>query len=227
MASPSPIFEPQSTADELADHPCRLLLVESPGGPAFPPLCQYCGQPASGRLGVSKVFRVRDSSGAPDDYVIRSLEVPYCGECIARHHQASRPIGWMRIAAVSMADGLSVSAAGCALMATMLLPGGLASLFQPGFPLPAVIVLGFGAIAWSSAKGAWRQTAHRRVPAQTPISRAFDFTDADGALFAPRRTTYSIRNPAFAEAFRVLNSAYSWGPKGPVAAGAAKARACP
>lgn len=202
-----PIFEPQNSASELAANPHRVDIEGEVADVAYPALCAFCGAGAGRRIAVAKVFRDQGGSDGVAAYRIRSAHVPYCEPCIAEHQREARQLTPAQRLAVSLATGLIVSSVGSAFMALVLLPAALRDLLHPGFPLPLAAVLFFAAIAASSFRGAWAQTAHRRIPPQTRISRAFDFSDSGAALFEKKGFTCAIQNAAFADAWIALNRA--------------------
>jgi hypothetical protein len=200
-----PIFQPQDSADDLADHLYGVVVMAGSEGLNFPWLCPYCGNAASQRIAVEKVFRQASADDSLTSYVVEQAQVPYCDDCIAQHKHEQRLLTWQQRVVVSLATGLTVSALGCSFMALLFLPVALRDIWRPGFPLPLVVVAFFALIAYSSLSGAWRQNAYRRVAPQTRITLAFDFSERYAPLFEAARCTITIRNPAFAESFRTLN----------------------
>jgi len=208
---------------DLADHPHRVQLVHDAAGLVYPALCPNCGNPASRKLEVPKVFR-RTYSDAPTSYSVESVVAPYCNRCIAHHEHEERKLSWPQRLAVSLASGLTISAFGSVFMASVFLPDALRELTRPGFPWLLVVVAFFALLAYGSLAAAWQQTAHRRVPPQTSITRAFDFSESHAELFDEPRSTYSIRNREFAAAFTALNRERIWNPHSPKARRAAQSR---
>ena len=200
-----PIFQPQDSASDLADHPHRFTLLAGSEALRFPPLCPNCDNTASGSIAVQKVFRDTGSGDSVTRYVVHQMDVPYCDDCKALHHREQRLLTPQQRVVVSLATGLSVSAFGCVFMALVFLPAALKDLGRGGFPLPLVVVACFAMIAWSSFSGAWTQNAHRRVAPQTSITLAFDFSEGHAPFMEAMRRTYAIRNAAFANAFISLN----------------------
>ena len=158
-----PIFQPQDSASDLADHPHRVTLLAGSEALRFPPLCPNCGNTAHGSIAVQKVFRQAPADDSVNSYVVHQLDVPYCDDCKALHDREQRLLTPQQRVAVSLATGLSVSAVGCVFMALLFLPAALKDVGRAGFPLPLVVVAFFALIAWSSFSGAWKQNAHRRV----------------------------------------------------------------
>lgn len=169
------------------------------------------------------MFR-RTYSDSATTYEIEGAVVPYCNPCIAQHEHEVRALSWPQRVAVSLTTGLTISALGSGFMALLFLPDAVRSLTRSGFPWPLVVVMFFALIAYSSLSGAWKQNAHRRVPPQTGITRAFDFSESHAEMFDAPRSTYSIRNSAFAEAFVALNRARIWNPQTPAAKRSAHSR---
>ena len=158
-----PIFQPQDSASDLADHPHRFTLLADSVALRFPPLCPNCGNTAHGSIAVQKVFRQAPADDSVNSYVVHKMDVPYCDDCKALHDREQRLLTPQQRVEVSLATGLSVSAVGCVFMALLFLPVALKDLGRAGFPLPLVAVAFFALIAWSSFSGAWKQNAHRRV----------------------------------------------------------------
>jgi hypothetical protein len=201
-----PIFQPQDSACDLANHPNRVMLFQDAAGLAYPSLCPYCGKAASQRIVVQKVFRQAAAGDSVTSYRVEQADVPYCDDCIAQHERDQRALTMPQRVVVSLATGLTVSGLGSIFMAVVFLPVALRDIGRPGFSLPLVMVLFFALIAYSSLSGAWQQNAHRRVPPQTGITLAFDFSESYAPWLQTARCTYAIRNAAFAEAFIALNS---------------------
>ena len=205
MMNSWPIFQPQDSASDIANHPHRVTLLEGSGRLNFPELCANCGKAAFGRIVVQKVFRQAAAGDSVTSYLIQQAEVPYCDNCTAQHHREQRLLTRSQRMMVSLATGLTVSALGSGFMALVFLPAALRSLVQPGFPWPLVVVAFFMLIAYSSFSGAWDQNAYRRIAPQTSITLAFDFGESYAPLLKAARCTYAIRNAAFAQAFIKLN----------------------
>jgi hypothetical protein len=205
-----PIFQPQDSASDLANHPHRVVLVPTSAGLAYPALCPYCGKAASRRILVQKVFRQAAAGDSVTSYRVEQAEVPYCDDCTLQHERERRVLTWPQRMVVSLATGLTVSGLGSIFMALLFLPAALRDIGRPGFPLPLVVMLFFAWIAYSSLSGAWKQNAYRRVAPQTSITLAFDFSESYAPLLDAARCTYAIRNAAFAEAFIALNSERVW-----------------
>ncbi len=135
-----PICQPQDSADDLADHPYRVVVIAGSEGLNFPALCPYCGSAASQRIRVEKVFRQTSTDDSLTNYVVEQVDVPFCDGCIAQHKREQRALTSPQRMVVSLATGLSVSAFGSAFMALVFLPAALRDIGRPGFPLPLVVV---------------------------------------------------------------------------------------
>jgi len=218
----APRIEPQHDASALVPHPHRFTLQGEPAGLRFPPLCAHCGQPASGRIGCTKVFS-RSDSDSPTEHVIASVEVPFCAGCIAQH-RAQTP------ARHGFSDVLSSFST--AEMFGAVFPG-IAALFVGWLTLKQlwrgqwatatvtlVLALFFGLIAWYQRRHVWRDTAYLRVPPQSPIAQAFDFSDCCAAPFEPARFVCTVRDADFAAAFEALNRQQLWVANSPAAVAA-------
>jgi hypothetical protein len=212
-------FVPQDGPSELAEHGHRYVLRGEPGSLTFPPQCPHCGHVAARRLPCAKVFRRSDSDG-PNEHVVVSLQVPYCDACIARHRAESRELGiWAKVlSSFSTAEMLGAVFPGIAavfvlwLVLKHLLSGDLvvAGVFS-------LLALFFASIALLQRRQVWRATEHLRVPRQSDITRAFDFSDNVAPAFEPPRFVCSVRDPAFAQAFEQLNLDREWVPNSPAA----------
>jgi hypothetical protein len=216
-----PIFEPQRSSSALADHPHRMTLVHGGAGLAYPALCPNCGETASKRIDVQKVFE-RYSDGY--EYVTATIGVPYCDRCIAEHRRELRTLGWPQRLVVSLVTQSTIGALCFGVAALAFLPAALRDLTRPSFPILVLVVSCCALIAYWFLAQSWSSTAHRRVPPQTSITRTFDFSDSHAEAFDAPRATYSIRNAAFAEAFMALNRDRVWNPEAPTAQRAARSR---
>ena len=209
----------------LAPNPHRVELRGRTGAVVWPPLCPACGAAARHRLRVRKVFVRRRRRGA-DGIAITAVDIPYCGACIAEHER-TRPrmsvarralsyvaspmllpivgFGWMTT--IWLKDGESMSRALSGLTGAIssgaVLRDGLAAL-GPALPLllPALVVACLVAMVY--------QTRPFRVPKQSEVTRACDFSDDIGDPIVGRRRVYSIRDAAFAEAFTAANETRLW-----------------
>jgi len=172
---------------------------------AWPAMCPNCGEPASRRIRVYKVF-MRKSRRRPWHYHIRSIEIPYCERCTREHDALVKPpgrfTGWLAV----FRSPLIISLAGAAVMAYI---GGrdlIDGLFDPSSRMVALAIVGtIAAAALSSIVGAWWSFRYERTPRQTDITRACDFSDNLGNIFIGQRRVFAIRNPRFAEAFAAAN----------------------
>jgi len=212
-------FEPQGNASELAPHPHRLTLRGAASGLQFPPLCPNCGGAAAERLSYAKVFSHADSDG-PTRYVVSSIAVPFCGACIAKHRaqEVKRTLVSDLVSAFATMDMLG--AVFPALAALFLLYLALGDMVH-GRGTRMLVELGigavFGLIAWAQARAVWGQTEHLRVPPQSDVTIAFDFSDDIAPVFESARFVYAMRNPTFANAFRALNIEHEYLPASPQA----------
>ena len=212
-------IEPQDNASELAPHPHRLTLRGSPGSADFPPLCPHCASSAANKIRYSKVFRHADSDG-PTRYVVTSVAVPFCDPCIARHRaQETRP-SLLATVASSFATMDMLGAVFPAIAAIFLVYLALGDLLH-GKGTRVLVELGIGAvfalIAWAQARAVWQETARFRVPPQSDVTMAFDFSDDTAPAFESARFVCTIRNERFATAFRALNLDREWLAKSPEA----------
>ena len=212
-------FEPQGNASELAPHPHRYTLRGAASGLQFPPLCPNCGHAATQRLSCAKVFRHGDSDG-PTRYVVSSIAVPFCDACIARHRAQEVKRTMMSDLISGFATMDMLGAVFPALAALFLLYLALGDLFH-GRGTRMLVELGigavFGLIAWAQARAVWGQTERFRVPPQSDVTIAFDFSDDTAPAFESARFVCAMRNPTFANAFRALNIEREYLPASPQA----------
>lgn len=210
-------FEPQGAASELAPHPHRFTLRGAASSLQFPPLCPNCGSAAAHRLTYAKVFRHADSDG-PTRHVVSSIAVPFCDACIARHRALEVKRTLMSDVVSSFATMEMLGAVFPALAALFLLHLALGDMFH-GRGMRMLVELGigtvFGLIAWAQSRAVWDQTAHLRVLPQSDVTIAFDFSDDTAPAFESARFICAMRNPTFANAFRVLNIEREYLPASP------------
>jgi len=172
---------------------------------AWPAMCPNCGEPASTPIRVYKVF-MRKTRRRPWHYHIRSIEIPYCERCTREHHALVKPpgafTGWLAV----FRSPLIISLIGAAVIAYI---GGrdlIEGLFDPSSRMIAFAIVGtIAAAALSSIIGAWWSFRYDRMPKQTDITRACDFSDNLGNIFIGQRRVFAIRNARFAEAFAAAN----------------------
>jgi hypothetical protein len=206
-------FAPQDGSADLVAHPHRFTLRGDPASLAFPPLCANCGRAASERVAVSKVFR-RTYSDSPTEHIVSSVEVPYCAACTQRHTAQTPPLTTWRKLLSSFATGDMLGAVFPALTALFFGYVALKDLVRGGDWVRFAFVFGFaaflGLIAWYQRRHVWRATEHLRVPRQSEVSRAFDFSDDVSDAFESPRFVCTMRDASFAEAFAKLNADRRW-----------------
>jgi hypothetical protein len=192
----------------------RIPLLGSPRTLVWPEICPNCGAPASEQIPVCKIFR--RTEGSPNDrfirYLITRVDIPFCAACAERHRQSARMptrseawLSYLRSPAIIAL----VAAAGFAILLfrpLLIETRGDASAGRVGLALFGLLVLA----AMASVIFAWRETRFLRVPGQTEITRACDFSDNLGNVIVGERRVYAIRNAAFAEAFATANQDHLW-----------------
>ena len=204
-------FQPQDGARDLAPHPHRVELHDGLRRITWPELCPNCGAPARERIPVRKVFRrAGRHRGGPVRLLIAGVDVPFCPGCARSHREAEtvmtpleRALSQLRTAVVIPLLCSSVAAPFTLKLALDAPPGEGRAL--------GLALFAFFALAWlASLAGVWRVTRHLRVPPQTAVTRAFDFSDTLGSVIVGERRAFTIRNPAFAEAFVAANRHRLW-----------------
>jgi hypothetical protein len=200
-----------------------LILV---GFPEYPDLCASCGVPAQARLTIEKVFEVNSSDDTPRGYVVDEVSIPFCPTCIATHDREvgrTTPLARMLLC---FRSAMMISALGAVFFAGLLANAALGSMYRD---MTSVVVLGgLSALCVLAAVGctrsAYSETRRFAVPAQTSVTRRFDFSDDLSQQFDLPRRRYTALNPAFGEAFRALNRDRVWDPSSPQAIRASRHR---
>ncbi len=211
-------IEPQESPADLAPNPHSITLRGRPAEASFPPRCPRCGKVASKSIGFSKVFLRSD--GDSSNYVIETVEVPFCDACIALHRRQEPRPSWFEQLRTGLGSMHIVGAIFPALAGLFLLHlafGDLAHGPARRGGVELVIAAACAAIAWLQVRAVWQQTAHLRVLPQTEVTRAFDFSDDSSALFEGRRFVCTMRDEGFAQAFRLLNVQKEWKAQSPEA----------
>ena len=200
-------IEPQQGASGLVPHPNRLTLRGAPADATFPPLCPNCGGNASRKISCSKVFSRAHVEG-PSGYVVTTVAVAFCDGCIATHRAQEAKPSLIDILTTSFASMHMVGAVFPALAAIFLARIALGDLVH-GRGMSSLVELGLcavaGLIAWGGAWSVWRNRERFRVPPQTDVTKAFDFSDDTAPVFEARRFVCTMRDARFADAFRALN----------------------
>ncbi|MBX6365215.1 MAG: hypothetical protein IRZ00_15200 [Gemmatimonadetes bacterium] len=206
-------YEIEYRDHDLAQGGRRIELVGSPRSLVWPNICPNCGQPASERVRVRKIFRRSQGTRAAGrgwvwGYVIRSAEIPLCRECAERHRREETRPSTVRVLGHFLLNPLMIPVVGGAVFARVALEAGARSV---GVRPPWWISVGLpGLLTFASAWSlllAWRSTRFIRIPTRTQIVRACDFSDNLGNLLVGERHVYAIRNATFADAFLAANAA--------------------
>jgi hypothetical protein len=211
----------QYDEDGLAQHPYRMELWGDASGVAFAPLCANCGEPAHQRLTYKKKFmRVHDSD-TPNSWVTTVVSVPFCAPCIEKH-RAEGPgpsvianiLSWLLSGAHLLGVlGFGIAAAVAGYFAMRKLGQGDLKFFYSLAALCGFFLLGVWAM-WSALLDG---TAIMRIEFQNSITRAFDFSDSTYVPFCAPTFVCTMRNEAFATAFRELNKSLEFDPASPAA----------
>lgn len=210
---------PQDGASGLLPHAHRVTLQGAPRALAFPLLCPNCGRAATHEIAYSKVFR-RTDEDSPTEYVVSSVQVPFCDECIARHRAQEQRPDWKAMLSTLFSDAEIFGAVFPGLGALFLLNLAFRDLWHGRFTATAIelgLGLFFGWIARLQTKVVLDRTAHLRVPPQSEVTQAFDFSDDVSDLFEPTRVVYTMRDARFAAAFGAINPDKAWHANGPQA----------
>jgi hypothetical protein len=85
------------------------------------------------------------------------------------------------------------------------------------FALLSVLTLVIGLVVRVQCKLAWQETEYLRVPPQTRVTLAFDFSDSTAASFESVRFLCTMRDAGFAAAFKQLNREIEFQPDSPEA----------
>ena len=190
-----------------------LTLRGAPGTLVFPPLCPNCGAQASQRITVTKVFTTEADSETPERRYLVSAAVPFCDECLAKHSALEQRQDWFTQLREGLASMDILGAVFPALAALFVLHLALGDLMHGKTRLLLVYaVVGgvFALIAWLQTRAVWSQSEHLRVPVQTAVTTAFDFSADVSRAFEPARFICTLRDAAFAQAFSVLNAERLW-----------------
>lgn len=153
--------------------------------------------------------------------------MPFCESCQEQHRRELPVVSpWARFRLACRSE-MMIAAAVIGLTSLFFLKEAVIKLVVRGtyaswFLMAFAGVLGL--MAWLSWRAAYRATNYLTVGRPTSISSAFDFSDDQSELFEGERRTYTLRNRAFAEAFRTGNRDLTWSPDSPAAQTAARRR---
>lgn len=217
--SGTPALDPQ--LDGLVEpHPHRVELTGPLRSLGFPNRCANCGAVTGERLPVRKVFarnagqRRRTRSRRYRGYRIDTVQVPYCGGCIAQDARERQSVAtrWRsRLGGLLLGSFPALFPLGFAVfLLTTVGPqsgSGQASSFM------GILALVFGGAGAALIAHAWWDTRRYMIPRQTSVTLAFDFSpDVSDLLDHHQRRVYAMRDAAFAEAFAALNRDRVWQP---------------
>jgi len=145
------------------------------------------------------------------DYVIGRAEIPLCATCAQRHQQLSEAPTGAEFLFSFLRTPVIISFVAASWFAIRFFR--TLVLETRGVPSRWIGLAIFGllvATAVWSAIAAWWSTRFYRVPPQTEITRACDFSDDLGGLLGGAHRVYAIRNQAFAGAFAQANRHRVW-----------------
>jgi hypothetical protein len=191
----------------------RVALIGRSQALRWPSICANCGNPASERIRIERIFRRGGRYGRRGNrYVIQSADVPFCAACVARHRQLVDPPrlfdGWLSVFTSLLLIPLAGSIVLTALIYRPLLneSAGNAQARLLGFGVFGFLMLG----AVASVVGAWWSNRYFRVQRPTEITQAFDFSDNLVPVSISPRRVFALRNAAFAEALTTANRERLW-----------------
>jgi hypothetical protein len=201
-------FDPQSRADGLAPHPHRVEVDGWHGALVMPDLCAYCGAPASERLLVQKVFT--RTYGVLDDRVmehaIAGVQVPFCPACLTRHRAEAPVLTRLQYVGSGLGSQMGLYALFSGAATLFCAKEALVAMVGRGtVVVPAVIGGLFGLMTARALRLSWGATTRLRIPEQSDITRALDFSDDMSDGYRREQRIYAIRDASFARAFRTLN----------------------
>ncbi len=185
----------------------RVALMGASNTISWPSLCPNCGQPASERLSIQKVFRRKNRHRAWR-YVVTRIDVAFCAGCAARHRALVEPPGrldgWVTLL-------MLIPLVGACLLAALVFRPAIQMMNDPSGRWLALGIFAFLATAaGASIVGAWRANRPYRVPKSTEVSSAFDYSDDLGNVFVGKRRVFAIRSGAFADALTAANRDRLW-----------------
>ncbi|HEX5820112.1 MAG TPA: hypothetical protein VFY20_14585 [Gemmatimonadales bacterium] len=201
-------FDPQLRAEGLAPHPHRVDVDGWHGALAMPDLCAYCGAPAGERLLVQKVFA--RTHGVMDDrpmeHAIAGVHVPFCPDCLARHRAEAPVLTRLQHFGSGLGSQMGLYALFSGGATLFCAKEALAALVGGGTVIvPAVIGGLFGLMTAYALRLSWGATTRLRIPEQSEVTRAFDFSDDMSEGYRREQRIYAIRDANFARVFRTLN----------------------
>jgi hypothetical protein len=213
------VFEPQQRALGLADNPHRVEMSGRPEEFVWPDVCPNCGAEASNTIRIEKVFyRAHRISDDPSYHVITGMDVPFCDPCAERHLLEEPGMTPLQRRMSTLMTPYAIPMSFSALAVLFCLKEALADPTDTtGLAVMGGMALFFFLISYGSWRASRTATRRLRVPAQTSVTLAFDFSDDLSEIFDESRRIYAVRNEAFATEFESLNSARVWEPGAPVA----------
>ena len=219
-------FEPQQRDEQLAPNPHRVELTGNPGALTWPALCPNCGAPSRERIAVGKVFRhTHRFSDLPTWYTVDSVPIPFCHDCAERHRREVAGMTPLQRFVSRFLSEMALPMLFAGLLGLFLLKETLAELSEPAV---AGVMGGLALVFLGIAAGSYRSSVHRtarlRVPPQTSVTLACDYSDDLSEPFDGERRLYAIRDAGFAEAFAALNREAAWNPAAPRARRARRGR---
>lgn len=145
--------------------------------------------------------------------MIAAVKVPFCAGCIAQHRaeaETATPVA----RALSYLNTVLVLPMIFSIIAIVVTLRWTLAMRRddPAQLIPLAMTAFFVIVFLASAAGAVRETARLRVPPQTDVTVACDYSDDISAPFDAERRVYAIKDPAFAESFAASNRDRVWTP---------------
>lgn len=213
------VAEPHQGALGLAANPHRVEMAGRPEDFDWPELCPSCGEAARETIRIRKVFfRSGPYTDGYSYHVITAVDVPFCAACVELHRREEPGITPLRWFTSTLMSPLLFAMLFAAAAALFCLKEALADLSdRAGVAVMGGMAVFFVLIVVASWFASIASTKRLRVPAQTSVTLAFDFSDDLSKIFDGSRRLYAIRNEAFAKEFESLNGSRVWRPESPTA----------
>jgi len=200
---------------DMAAQPEIVCIDHSKGSLHFLEACPACDGRAARTMRLEQMASVEYSSGDgyETEHEISAFNVPFCESCIARHRtELPKPDAtlWLRRMFSGNGAGEAFGGAVVLLVALFFFKEALLKL-----SLSPLLIGCFPLLTGSYLIGRnWHRNRYMAVPPPTSVSSAVEFTPILAADFEPPWQAFRFRNAAYAEAFRQVNNAALWDPRG-------------